>query len=119
LTFIIDWSLIPDTVEYDYAQTGERREGIYYGIWTFASKVGQALATLLMGSILQLFHYVPNQTSQVHQTLLGIRLLFGPIPAVIFIIGAIIVLFYPISEQRYQEILNKRKEFNPTDSQGV
>ncbi len=118
-TYVIPWSLIPDTVEYDYAQTGERREGIYYGIWTFASKVGQALAAFLMGNILQLFHYVPGQTFQVHQALFGIRLLFGPIPAGIFIIGAIIVLFYPISEQRYQEILSKTKELKDPDCRSV
>jgi len=110
-TYVIPWSLIPDTVEYDYLKSGERREGIYYGIWTFASKLGQALAAFLIGGILELFHYVPNQSVQVPDTLWGIRLLFGPIPAVIYIIGALIILFYPINEQRYQEILEKTKGF--------
>lgn len=108
-TYVIPWSLIPDTVEYDYAQTGERREGIYYGIWTFASKVGQALAALIMGSVLQMFQYLPGQAYQSHPTQLGIRLLFGPIPAGIFMIGALIVLFYPLNEQRYREILKAQK----------
>jgi GPH family glycoside/pentoside/hexuronide:cation symporter len=109
-TYVIPWSIVPDTIEYDYVETGERREGIYYGIWTFVSKFGQALAGLLMGGVLSMYHYIPNQVSQANQTLLGIRMLFGPIPAVIFLAGAVVVLFYPIDEKRYREIMEKAGE---------
>jgi GPH family glycoside/pentoside/hexuronide:cation symporter len=109
-TYVFPWSIIPDTIEYDFAKTGERREGIYYGIWTFVSKVGQALAAFLMGWVLEIFHYVPNQALQAKETIWGIRLLFGPIPAAIFILGAVIIMFYPINEQCYQEIMKMAKE---------
>jgi glycoside/pentoside/hexuronide:cation symporter, GPH family len=109
-TYVIPWSIVPDTIEYDYVETGERREGIYYGIWTFVSKFGQALAGLLMGGVLSYYHYIPNQVVQENQTLLGIRMLFGPIPALIFLIGAAVVLFYPIDEQRYRQIMEKARE---------
>ncbi|HEX3045572.1 MAG TPA: MFS transporter [Bacillota bacterium] len=104
-TYIIPWSIVPDTVEYDYHTTGERREGIYYGIWTFASQLGQALAAFLMGMILNLCHYTANEAVQPAETLFGIRILIGLIPAVIYLTGAVIVMFYPISEKQYQQII--------------
>lgn len=104
-TYVIPWSIVPDTVEYDYSKTGERREGIYYGIWTFVSQLGQALAALIMGVILDLYHYIPNQPDQSPGALLGIRLLIGLIPAAIYLTGAVIVLFYPIGEKQYKQMI--------------
>ena len=31
--WVCPWSMLPDVVEYDEKMTGERREGIYYGLW--------------------------------------------------------------------------------------
>ncbi|NLW45787.1 MAG: MFS transporter [Firmicutes bacterium] len=103
-TYVFPWAIIPDTIEYGYIKTGERHEGVYYGLWTLISKTGQALAALLMGLILDFYNYLPNEPIQAPDTLFGIRLLFGPIPAFIFIIAAIIVLFYPIDAKGYQEL---------------
>jgi Na+/melibiose symporter-like transporter len=36
---------------------------------------------------------------------LGIRLFLGPIPAVVFLLAAVVLYFYPITEKRYKEIL--------------
>lgn len=103
-TYVFPWSIIPDTIEYGYTKTGERHEGIYYGLWTLVSKIGQALAALLMGLILDFYRYLPNQPLQAKETIFGIRLLFGPIPAIIFITATVVVLFYPIDAKRYQKI---------------
>ncbi|MBW2366115.1 MAG: hypothetical protein JRF25_14015, partial [Deltaproteobacteria bacterium] len=40
----------------------------------------------------------------------GIRLLLGPIPALIFILSLVMLYFYPINEQRYNEILDDIKK---------
>jgi GPH family glycoside/pentoside/hexuronide:cation symporter len=106
-TYIIPWSIVPDTVEYDYSKTGERREGIYYGIWTFACQLGQALAAFFMGTLLDLYHYIPNRLDQSASAIFGIRLLIGLIPAAIYLTGSIIVLFYPIDEKRYREMVGE------------
>ncbi len=103
-TYVFPWSIVPDTIEYGYSKTGERHEGVYYGLWTLVSKTGQALAALLMGLILDFYRYLPNEPFQAQEAIFGIRLLFGPIPAFIFIIATIIVLFYPIDAKRYQEL---------------
>lgn len=110
--YVMPYSLVPDIVEYDYAQTGNRREGVFYGMWTFVSKTGQAFGIALTGWILQAFGYqeptvlVP-QPVQSELALLGIRLLTGPIPASFFVAGVIVLSFYPITRDRYREIMEQ------------
>ena len=107
--YVMPWSLIPDTVEYDYSVTGVRKEGVYYGLWTFSIKIGQAFAGLLLGLILSFHGYIPD-VLQSSFSLLGIRMLIGPYPAVFFIIGTIILSLYPINEKKYTEIQQTIKE---------
>jgi hypothetical protein len=52
--YALPWSIIPDAIDADYVKTGENREGVFYGIWTFCSKLGQALSALGIGALLSL-----------------------------------------------------------------
>ena len=102
--YVMPYSLIPDVVENNYAETGKRREGIYYGLWTFLSKLGQAVSALIIGIVLTLVHYVPGAIQTVPAEM-GIRLLVGPVPVIIILLGMFIMYKYPISSSKYQEIL--------------
>ncbi len=104
--YVMPFSIIPDVVEYDYAETGRRREGVYYGLWTFASKVGQALALGASGWMLAAFGYVADRP-QSASAKLGIGLLVGPIPALLFAAGVVVLSFYPINQRFYEGILEK------------
>ncbi len=104
--YVMPYAIVPDVVEYDYAENGVRREGVFYGLWTLTSKIGQAFAIALSGWTLSAFGYVPDVV-QSEVSLLGIRLLCGPIPAVFFVIGIIVLSFYPITREKYEEILQK------------
>ena len=55
-----------------------KREGAYYGLWTFMIKIGQALAAALVGLALNLAGYVPD-AAQKASALFGIRFLVGPV----------------------------------------
>ena len=110
--YVMPWAILPDVVEYDYAENGTRREGVYYGMWTFTSKIGQAFAIALSGWILAAFKYQPPgpdgvAVAQSALTKLGIRLLTGPLPVLFFIAGVIILSSYPITAAAYREILRK------------
>jgi len=106
--YIFPWAIVPDTIEYDAIKTGERKEGIFYGMWTFSSKVGQALAGGLIGGILSLTNYVP-EGEQGSAAIMGIRLLFGLVPAAIYLTAAVIIYFYPLSEEKYNAALAEAK----------
>ena len=104
--YVMPYSLIPDVVENNYAETGKRREGIYYGLWTFLSKLGQAVSALIIGTVLTLVHYTPG-AEQTAAAKTGIRMLVGPVPAIIIFAGILVMSRYPISSRRYSEILKK------------
>ena len=115
-TYAIPYAMVPDAIENDYLMTGERTEGAFYGIWTFCFKIGQAIALGITGAILSLSGYVPG-IAQTDSAQLGIRVLLGPVPAVIFLLAIIMLWFYPINEERYNEILTKIQAMEQSKSQ--
>jgi GPH family glycoside/pentoside/hexuronide:cation symporter len=96
--YVAPFAMVPDTVAYDAARTGSRKEGAYYGMWTFFSKIGAALAGLCSGLILTAGGYVPD-AAQTPGALLAIRLIIGPIPALIFLAAIFLVQLYPLDEE--------------------
>ncbi|MBW1983677.1 MAG: MFS transporter [Deltaproteobacteria bacterium] len=108
-TYALPYAMVPDAIEYDYLLNGQRTEGSFYGIWTFGLKIGQAVALGITGAVLSIVDYVP-EVAQSAKAMFGIRLLLGPIPALIFILSLVMLYFYPINEQRYNEILDDIKK---------
>ncbi len=104
--YVMPHAILPDVVELDYAENAVRREGVFYGLWTFSSKLGQALALAINGWILGLFGYQANVV-QSESARIGIRLLCGPVPAFFFISGVIVLSFYPINRRFYGQIVEK------------
>jgi GPH family glycoside/pentoside/hexuronide:cation symporter len=109
-TYVPPYAIVADAIEYDYLRTGERREGAFFGIWTWGLKIGQALAVFVMGITLEAMGYVANAMPQAANAQLGIRLFLGPISAAVFILAAVILYFYPLNEKRYKEVLEKIAE---------
>jgi len=103
--YAMPYAIVADSIEYDYLRTGERREGAFFGIWTWGLKIGQALAAFIMGVTLETMGYVANAMPQAGSAQLGIRLFLGPIAAAFFILAAVALYYYPITEKRYKEIL--------------
>jgi len=75
-----------DVVDFDELETGERREGVYFGIWTLGLKSMSALGILLGGGLLQLVGYVPDQP-QDPRTMWWLVMLVGPLQAIVHVIG--------------------------------
>lgn len=103
-SYVPPFSMLPDVIEVDAVQTAKRKEGAYYGMWTFVSKIGIALAPALVGLVLSLSGFTPDEV-QSATTLLAIRILIGPIPVAIFIAGILIIERYPLDEERYKRII--------------
>lgn len=99
--YVAPWAMVPDTIEFDAVRTGNRKEGAFYGMWTFTSKVGTSLAIALTGAILGAAGYAANLAEQSRATLGAIRLIIGPIPALVFILAIALIERYPIDEKTY------------------
>lgn len=104
--WVFPWSMLPDVVEYDEKMTGERREGIYYGLWSFLSKFTGALGIAVSGWALQLYGYVPNAVQTAH-ALFGIRFFFAIVPAVVIFISLPFLIWYPITRKTHAELVKE------------
>ncbi len=117
--YVMPYAIIPDVVEYDYATNGIRREGVFYGMWTFLSKIGQAAGIALNGMVLSLFGYREAisgvAVEQPESALVGIRLISGPIPALFFILGILVLTKYPITNEFYREIQERIRRREAAD----
>jgi glycoside/pentoside/hexuronide:cation symporter, GPH family len=114
--YVLPWAMAPDTIEYDYARSGRRREGIYYSVWTFMVALGGALAGFLVGQGLDIFGYVPDAV-QSARSILGIRLLIGPLPALLFVLGNTAMAIYPLTRERYEQVQSQIRERENTLNQ--
>ncbi len=105
--YVPPFAMLPDVVEVDAVRTKTRKEGAYYGMWTFFSKIGVALAAALAGAFLSLACFVPNLADQSSTALFAIRLMIGPVPAVIFLAGIFLVQPYQLDEELYKAIIKE------------
>jgi len=110
---VLPWAIIPDAIEWDEYQTGERHEGMFYSLITLLGKIANSVAVPLSLLLLEFTGYVPNAIEQPKSALLGLKIVIGPIPAVFLFTGIIFAFFYPLSREKYLQIvteLNKRQE---------
>ncbi|ACL24313.1 MFS transporter [Chloroflexus aggregans] len=107
--YLIPWSMMPDVIELDELETGQRREGMFYGFMVLLQKMGLAIGLFLVGQALQFAGF--NETlppgQQPESALLAIRLLIGPMPTLILICGMILTAFYPITKASHVETLKR------------
>jgi len=101
---IIPWSIIPDAIELDELRTGQRPEGLFYSLITPMNKVAGSIAIPLVLAMLEWTGYVANAPEQPASAVLGIRIMVGPLPAVLLCGGIVFALLYPLSRQRHRQV---------------
>ncbi|MDJ0844627.1 MFS transporter [Crocosphaera sp.] len=106
--YIVPWSMLPDVVDLDQLKTGERREGIFFALVVQLQKIGIAVALFVVGKILDIAGYIPGSTGQQPETALwAIRMIIGPVPITLLMIGFVFAYLYPITQAIHQDILSK------------
>jgi GPH family glycoside/pentoside/hexuronide:cation symporter len=93
-------------IEIDELVTGERHEGIYYGLRSFLDKLTAALGSAVMGWTLAGFGYVGG-AAQTPRALFGIRLLFCVVPAVILWACLPFLVRFPVTRKTHQALIEK------------
>jgi glycoside/pentoside/hexuronide:cation symporter, GPH family len=101
---VLPWAIIPDAVEYDELQTGQRHEGMFYSLVMLSQKAASGMAIFVVGVVLESSGYVANAATQTGSTLLAIRVISGGVPAVLLVCGIIFASLYPIGREAHQEI---------------
>lgn len=107
------WAFLTDVLDDSEVRTHKRDDGAIYGVYSFARKIGQALAGGLGGFALTAIGYAEAadvQTEAVKNSLYSVTTLGQ---GVAFIIVALILLFvYPLSKKKISEntkILEERR----------
>ena len=80
--FVFPNALLADVIDYDAQLTGQRREGMYFGVLSTINKLALALSSLIFGLILGAFGNTAANP-------LGIRLI-GPVAGVAVVLGLLI-----------------------------
>jgi glucuronide carrier protein len=96
-----------DAVEYGEYQTGNRTEGATYAVYSFFRKVSQALAGSVAGYALAWGGFNAAQPEQSESALTTIKGIVGLAPAVFGLLGALIFLAYPLTDQRFRQIVRE------------
>ena len=109
VAYLIPWSMVPDVIELDELQTGQRREGIFYGFMVLLQKFGLALGLFLVGVALEASGFIKSVAGQPipmqpESALLAIRIVVAPLPALVLIVGLILAYFYPITREYHAQI---------------
>jgi sugar (glycoside-pentoside-hexuronide) transporter len=97
---LLTWAMIPDCSEVDEFKTGQRREGLYYGLATFVQQTAVALTLWMVGLYLGRIGYVPD-VRQTPGAQLGIKLLFGVGTGVFAITTLVLALRLPLTREKH------------------
>lgn len=104
---VLPWAIIPDAIEWDEYQTGERHEGVFYSLITLMGKIANSVAVPLSLLLLQFTGYVSNAEVQPTSALTGIKIMIGPVPALLLMSGIVFAIFYPLSREKYSQIVTE------------
>jgi Na+/melibiose symporter-like transporter len=100
------WSMVGDVIDEDDLANGERREGLYNGVFTFLRKLGGALGVMIVMAILDFAGYAKGatQTEGVQQV---IRWLTAIAPTFFLLIGAAFARGYPLGRAAHARIVSE------------
>lgn len=106
---IMPEALFPDVIDWSELRTHTRREGMYYGAINFIRKLSSAIAVFLALQVLGWSGYQspPEGAAQFMQSpaaLTAIRILTGPLAAVLLVLAILFAWFYPLTRERQARI---------------
>lgn len=97
------WALVTDVIDDLEVKNGTRDDGTVYGIYSFARKIGQALAGGLSGWALGWIGYDELAVSQTQEVANGIYNLSTFFPAIVYILCGLVLFFvYPLSKSKVE-----------------
>ncbi|MEL6272711.1 MAG: MFS transporter, partial [Chloroflexota bacterium] len=109
MALLLPWSMLPDVIEYDELQTGQRREGVFYGLFVFVQKIGLSLALGISSLTLETAGYItPAEAGgfveQPDSVLLILRVIVSLFPMVLLLLSIPLAIRYPITRQKFDEL---------------
>lgn len=101
---VLPWSMLPDAIEVDELNTGARHEGMFYSLVMLLRKFAPSLALPLALLTMEWSGYVAGAAQQPLSAIRAVKILTGPVPAVLLMIGVIFAVLYPLTRSKHEEI---------------
>jgi GPH family glycoside/pentoside/hexuronide:cation symporter len=102
--YVLPLAIVADVFDEDELDSGRRREGAFFGVWTLVMKLAAAAGIALAGVLLPHLGYVPGLAHQAPETVSALKLAWGPLPALFFVATLLVVRKFPLSRERHREI---------------
>ncbi|HUX76607.1 MAG TPA: MFS transporter [Anaerolineae bacterium] len=103
--------LFAQVADEDELRSGVRREGVFFGVNALLTKPAQSVALALSPFILEITDFVTREANQGQiyldqpaAALFGIRSLVGLIPGVAMLLGAIILIWFPLRGEHLDRV---------------
>jgi GPH family glycoside/pentoside/hexuronide:cation symporter len=98
------FAMLGDAADYSEFVNNRRATGLVYSAGSLATKFGGGIAGAIIGMVLAAFSYDGLNHESIRQAVPGIIMLMSWIPAVIALLGAIVMAFYPLTTRKMEEI---------------
>ena len=100
----IPYSMVADAVDAAEVRTGNRNEGLYFGLYTFAYKLGTSVSLVASGFVLHIVGFDPDlltqtQSTQFNLAMVPVYLLLAISPIALLCLGR-----YRIDRIRHADI---------------
>lgn len=113
---LIIWAFITDVIDDQEVKTGKREDGTIYAVYSFARKIGQALAGGLGGFALGMVGYDSSVQVQSQSVADGIYNIATVVPGVLYIgVGLCLIFLYPLSKKKVEANVAVLKERHKED----
>ncbi len=99
-------SMVADLIDFDEVQTGLRREGAYFAIWAFVTKLGAAVCGFAALQVLEHVGYVPG-VEQSQRVIDWMLWMYGIFPAALYLLSAITLFRFDFTAQDVEETQRK------------
>lgn len=96
--------ILADVIDEDEVNTGQRREGMYFGLSGFITTLSSALTSLMFGWVAAHYGYNPKLTVQPATVAEGFRLFMTVPPIAGAFLAVVLLYFYPLRGQRLEQI---------------
>ncbi|MDH4066568.1 MAG: MFS transporter, partial [Acidobacteriota bacterium] len=96
-------SMLADTLDYDELRTGERREGLFMGLWGVTMKGSAAIGAGLALPVIAWAGYQAG-SSPPDSAVMAIRLLYCAAPCLCYAAALVVVWRYPIDEATHRAV---------------
>jgi GPH family glycoside/pentoside/hexuronide:cation symporter len=88
--------MLTEVIDDDAERSGERREGIFFGMSAGIIKIAFSFQGILYSIVFTISGYVAGAEVQSASAVWGIRFLMGASPIIACVLGALALIYYPI-----------------------